>query len=184
MKYYLYLHFQQTKLQNLGTDNPLPMQLLGSQRWSASSLLSKPKLSIQSSCAFPCMQTHTHTYHRILELKESYVYCLPLTNWSCTPFDTKALSSHDYGQQIIYKTAQQCSTRTHVLSVTDTTQHNTTQHNTTLHSAALSFLHGQIWHIFQNFQYFRVFHNFFLENWLNLSYVSRLICNMLGKLIR
>jgi ABC-type Zn2+ transport system substrate-binding protein/surface adhesin len=65
--------------------------------------------------------THTHTHTQF----QFFIYCLPLTNWSCTTFVTIALSSHDYGQQIVIKTAQQCSTRTHVLSVTDTTHHNT-----------------------------------------------------------
>ena len=82
--------------------------------------------------------THTHTRHThtrarahytILKLKEFYIYCLPLTNWSCSPFDTKALSSHGYGQQILSKTAQQCSTRTCPVS----NRHNTPQHCTLLH---------------------------------------------------
>ena len=120
-----------------------------------------------------CRQTHTHArthaHYKVLKLKEFCMYRLPLTNWSCTPFDTKALSSHDYSQQIIYKTAQQCSTRTCPVS----NRHNTPQHCTLLHFHSCKEKFGTYFRTFITVMSFIIF---FMENWLTVRYVSKMIC--------
>jgi len=69
---------------------------------SASSLLSKLTLSIRSTGAFPCMQTHTHTDNKILEYNKT---------WTGTEGSVEERATNIYKmKQLIFSFGLQCNT--------------------------------------------------------------------------